>query len=99
VVDVGPLQVPNLVLTTSEQRSEPLYDWFENMVEKGISDERNGKIELLAADFTTVLFTIELFNLGIWWLANEDGDESILQRVTAKMYCERVRFVPGAGAL
>ncbi len=91
-VDAGPLQIPDLVLTVSEQRSEPLYDWFENMVEKENPDERDGKIELLASDFQTVLFTINFFNLGIWWLATEDGDGSILRRVTAKMYCERMSF-------
>src|SRR5690606_37504960 len=82
-VDVGPLQIPDLVMTVSEARSESLYDWFAKSVEQGLPDERNGKIELLAADLNTVLFTIELFNLGLWWLPTEDGDESVLRRVTA----------------
>lgn len=92
VVDAGALQIPDLVMTVSEARSEALYDWFEKSVEQGIPDERNGKIELLSADLRTVLFTIELFNLGLWWLATEDGDESVLRRVTAKMFCERMSF-------
>ena len=91
-VDAGPLQIPDLVMTVGEQRSEALYEWFENMVVKGLPDERNGKIELLSTDLKTVLFTLELRNLGIWWLATEDGDESVLRRVTAKMYCEEMRF-------
>ena len=94
-VDVGPLQIPDLVMTVSETRSEALYDWFEKSVVQGVPDERNGKIELLSADFKTVLFTIELFNLGLWWLATEDGDESVLRRVTAKMFCERMSFKQG----
>jgi hypothetical protein len=95
IINAGPLQIPDLVMTVSEARSEALYDWFEKSVEQGIPDERNGKIEMLSADFKTVLFTIELFNLGLWWLATEDGDESVLRRVTAKMFCERMSFKQG----
>ena len=93
VLEAGPLEVGDLVITTSELASEPLYEWFARSVEAGgRPDERNGKIEFLGSDRTSVIFTLNLFNLGIYWLATEDGDASVLRRVTAKLYCERAAF-------
>ena len=92
-LEASPLEVGDLVITTSELASEPLYDWFAKSVEAGgAPDERNGKIEILGSDRSSVLFTLNLFNLGIYWLATEDGDASVLRRVTAKLYCERATF-------
>ena len=91
----GPLAIDDLVIHCAESAAKELYDWQEEFVIKGACDgqskgERSGTLELLSADFKTVLLTIQFKGLGLHDLSLEArGNESISQ-VVARMYCEQV---------
>ena len=95
------LEVPDLIVTVAESHAGDFVTWHQDFVVNGHNaqnNEKNGTLELLTPDMGTVLFTIGLFNLGIYKLALEpirSGSENI-RRVTAAMYCEQMTFKPSS---
>lgn len=95
------LEIPDLVVTFPESNAADFAAWHHDFVVQGNNGqnfEKNGTLELLASDSKTVLFTIGLFNLGIYKLAPEPaaaGSDSI-RRLTAAMYCERMTLTSSA---
>jgi len=94
----GRLEFPNLQITLSEVSAKTWFDWLEDFVIKGNSDqsnERSGTIQLLAADAKTELGRIKLFGLGIFRIATPTagGGGDKVKRVTAELYCERMELV------
>jgi len=93
----GSVEVPNLVITFSEDVAKPFYDWHEDFVIKGHNTEdkeRGAHLEYLGSDASTVLFTMDFFHLGIFKVTPdkvEAGGEAV-RRVKAEMYCEDVKF-------
>ena len=68
---------------------------------KGDSDdsrEKNGSISLLAANLVDELLRIELFNLGIFSIAQDraEANSDKLATVSARLYCERMELRAGA---
>jgi phage tail-like protein len=91
------VEIPNLVITLAESHADEFYRWHESFVIKGINgqdQEKQGILEYLTPDLTTVLFTVSFENLGIFKVTPdkvEAGAESI-RRVKVEMYCEDLKF-------
>jgi phage tail-like protein len=95
------LEVPNLIVTTSEATATEFYQWHEDFVIKGNNGddrERGGTLDYTTPDFKEALFTLTFRHLGIFKLTPdkvEAGSENI-RRVKAEMYCEDIGFSYGA---
>ena len=98
----GRIEFPNLKITFSETSAQSWRDWFEDFVVKGNSGEdkeKNGTLTFLSPNRQDKLASINLFNLGIFRLADATpGGADAIHRVSAELYCERMQFVPGSGA-
>lgn len=98
------MHVPNLVVTLSEQGAQTFTDWHESFVIEGKNSqdqEKEGTLELLAADMKEVLFTLTFHGLGIFRLAAdkyEAGNEAV-STLTAEMYGETMEFAYGPGVV
>jgi hypothetical protein len=94
---------PNLVVTMPEQLAQTFTDWHNTFVIQGKNDqsqEKEGTLEILAADMKEVLYTLKFHGLGIFRLAPEKlVAQNQLPRVTAEMYCETMEFGYGSGAV
>lgn len=89
--------------TTSEADADKLFEWHDDFVIKGnntTNNERNGSIEIFAADLKEVLFTISLFGLGIYRIDPVVPDSpNEAAKVKATMYFNRIQLKTGAGAI
>ncbi len=91
------VEVPNLVITFDAGVSETMYQWHEDFAvtgNNGDDQEKAGTLEYLAPDNQTVLFSIDMKNLGVFKVAPdkmEAGAESI-RRVKAELYVEAMSF-------
>jgi len=91
------LEFSNLAITLAESASRPFFEWYNDFVlagNNGESQERHATLELLASDSTTVLFSVELQQLGIFKLTPDklDAGSEQIRRVKVEMYCERMKF-------
>jgi len=89
------LEFPNLSFTLPEINAGSFYAWFQDMVIKGNSDDKNerqGSLQLLSPDLKTVLQTINFQNLGIFGFAPEKAAANAdqIRRVRVDLYCERI---------
>jgi hypothetical protein len=88
----GAPEFPNLRIELSAVSAGTWRTWFQSFVIDGHSsatDEKSGSLSFLNANLTTVLATINFFNLGIFRLENAPADPS---RVVAELYCERMEL-------
>jgi hypothetical protein len=88
----GVPEFPNLRIELSAASAATWRTWFQSFVIDGHSsatDEKSGSLSFLNANLTTVLATINFYNLGIFRLENEPADPS---RVVAELYCERMEL-------
>jgi hypothetical protein len=95
------LEMPNLAITLPEVDSEAFRRWHEDFVIKGNNGddaEKNGTLEYLGPNLKDVLFTLTFRHLGIFKLTPEkfDAERENIRRLRAEMYCEEIRFQPGA---
>ncbi|MBB6049581.1 phage tail protein [Armatimonas rosea] len=68
------VEIPDLTLAVAESAAGPFASWLQDFVVKGNntdSQEREGKLELLAPDLKEVLLTINLKHLGIYRIADD----------------------------
>ena len=98
----GKLEFPNLKITLSQASSQPWFDWFEDFVIKGNCSEdkeKTGTIFFLSPNRKETLASIELQNLGIFRLSEDaaEAQSEQIKRVTAELYCERMKFHPPSG--
>jgi len=99
-VEVEPAHVefPNLVITFAESSAASWQKWFETFVvqsNNGDEQEKSGTLTFLAPDLKSELGKVSFFHLGIFKLdddASEDASGSVIQRVKAELYCERMEF-------
>ena len=87
----------DLVFTASEVGSDAIQSWFDSSIQQGkTAEEKNGKIELLAPDLKSVLFSISLRGLGIYRFAPAAAESSAdaVRRVEARLYVESVTLDP-----
>jgi phage tail-like protein len=97
------LEFPNLKITLAESSATSWFDWFDDFVIKGNSDEskeRNGSIALLSASLKDELLRIDLFNLGIFRIGPDktEANSDRITTVTAHLYCERMELHAGGAA-
>jgi hypothetical protein len=100
----GGMNVPNLLVTLVEQAAQTFTDWHNTFVIQGKNDqsqEKEGTLEILAADMKEVLFTLKFHGLGIFRLAADKYEAGVEQvrTVTAEMYCESMEFAYGPGVV
>jgi phage tail-like protein len=98
----GKLEFPNLKITLSQSHAQSWFDWFEDFVVKGNCSEdkeKTGTIFFLAPNFKDTVASIELQNLGIFKLSEDpvEAHSEQIKRVTAELYCERMKFHPPGG--
>jgi len=99
----GRIDFPNLRITLAAISAESWWDWHQSFIVGGSnadSDERVGSISLLAPNLSTELARVELTGLGIVRLSTDppEGSPSLIQRVTADLYCELMTLKPGSAA-
>jgi len=86
------IDIPNLVVTMSDTRIGPIYQWLDDFVVKGHNSERRGVLDYLTPNLQSVLLSVNFFNLGIVkvapepWVAGTDQQ----RRSRVEMYCEAV---------
>jgi hypothetical protein len=88
----GVAEFPNLRIELSAVSAGTWRTWFESFVmdgHSGATGEKSGSLSLLNANLTTVLATINFFNLGIFRLENAPADSG---RVVAELYCQRMEL-------
>jgi hypothetical protein len=92
----GPLDVQPVRILLPENQAAPYYSWFETFVIKGGGasgeGERQGLLEWLTPDLTTVVASVQLQNLGIFSYAPEPYSSGIetIAKVQVELYCERL---------
>jgi phage tail-like protein len=96
----GQLEFPNLSFTMGQKSAKSWNEWFDSFVVKGNNDEGNekkGSISFMSSDGTDELLRIDLFNLGIFWIAPDkmEANSESLRTVTARLYCERMELTLG----
>jgi phage tail-like protein len=93
----GKVEFPNLTITLAEVSAQSWFDWFDDFVIKGNSDEskeKKGSIAFLSPNRQDELLRIDLFNLGIFSLGSDkaEANSDRVATVTAHLYCERMEF-------
>lgn len=99
------LDIPNLRITLAERTVESWAAWHEDFVVNGNNGqefEKSGSLVFLSPNRKDELARLDLFNLGIFRLAQERGaaaDQA--SRAVAELYCERMemRMPPRSAAL
>jgi hypothetical protein len=90
VVEVG-----DLVVSLAESRGADFIAWHEDFVVKGNTgpaNEKKGKLELLAPNLKTILFTLTFAGLGIFKLEHARVEAQGVPTLRASMYCEELTF-------
>jgi len=90
-----PIDFPDLVVTFAATSAATWKAWFEDMVVKGMSNEKDGTITYLDSTLKAEIGHIDLHNIGIFDLEDLSGESSkeSLTRMRAHLYCERMNFV------
>jgi hypothetical protein len=93
----GVAEFPNLRIELSAASAGTWRTWFQSFVidgHAGAADEKSGSLSLLSANLSTVLATINFFNLGIFRLEHAPADPG---RLVAELYCERMELTIPSG--
>jgi hypothetical protein len=86
----GLAEFPNLRIELSNVSAATWRTWFQSfLIDSSAANEKTGSLSFLNANLTTVLATINFFNLGIYRLENSPADPN---RVVAELYCERMEL-------
>lgn len=101
-VDLEPtgfVEIGELVVTVAGDGAD-FVAWHKDFVVNGSASatEKTGKLELLAPDMKTVLFTLTFAGLGIFNLKHENVEVERVPRLRAWIYCEEVSFAAAASA-
>ena len=96
-LEPGRLEFPDLKITVAEAGAKSWFDWFDEFVIKGNSDEskeKKGSIALLSPDLKDELLRVDLFNLGIFRIGQDkfEANAERISTVTAYLYCERMEL-------
>jgi hypothetical protein len=97
------LEIPNLVITTSESHSEQLYKWEEKFIIHGHNSDEHEKtatLEYLTPNLEHTLFTVEMRHVGLFKVAADkmESHGENIRRVRAEMYVEEMDFKYGEGS-
>lgn len=96
------IQYSNLVFYVPESAAKPFLDWYDAFVIRGLNaqaNEKNGRLELLAPDLRSILFTLDFSGLGIISVAPEPPapGESV-RRTRVEMYLETMKLTADPAA-
>ncbi len=96
------IDFPTLTGTVSGEYAGALWDWHEDYVVKGKKDttqQRTGHIQFLSQDRQTVLFQINLWNVGIHKMGHEasKANAETIKRVQFGFFVERMSLTFDAG--
>ena len=91
------LESSDLVLTYPAAFGQALETWFEDFVGKSNNadaQEKSGILQLIAADQTTVFFSLSFDHLGIYRLEPVllDTGNRVMPLLQARLYCENLQF-------
>jgi hypothetical protein len=87
-----PVDFPSIVFTLADSRADSVYQWFNDFVLNGNSDdaaERTGTLSYLTST-GGVRFALNFFHLGIFEVAS--NTDTAQPTVTVSMYCEQIAF-------
>ncbi len=98
------LNVSNLAIELPEAHADSFYNWIEDFVIKGHSEqsaEKSGTLQYIAPNLKDVHFTLTFHNLGIFKLSplKATSEKEGVRSVRAEMYCEAISFSYGAAAV
>jgi hypothetical protein len=88
------VEIPDLTLAVAESSAGPFSSWLQDFVVKGNStdsQEKEGKLELLAPDLKEVLLTVNLKHLGIYRIAD---DKTSTISLLVQLYLEDFELIP-----
>ena len=93
-VDLEPtgfVEIGELVLALSGDDTD-FVAWHKHFVvdDSASASEKKGKLELLAPDMKTALFTLTFAGLGIFNLKRENVEAERVPRLRASIYCEEI---------
>jgi hypothetical protein len=91
------VEFPNLRATLSESGAQSWLEWHDKFVIKRNNDdsqERNGRLSLLAPNLQDELAVVRFFNLGIFRIASQkfEATKDQIKRIVADLYCERMEL-------
>jgi hypothetical protein len=91
----GTLEVPNISLAVAEAYADSFYGWHEDFVIRGNSGqdrERNGILEWLAPNASSVLGVLRFYQVGIMQVAPSPIGAEKVARAQVELYVERMDF-------
>ena len=95
VIQLQPLEIPDLVFTFPESELAGFVSWFDDSVKAaGGNSERNGSLQMLGADMISAPFTLTLSNLGVFRIERSRSESAAETIATARVsvYCEQIGF-------
>lgn len=95
------IEFPNLVCTISLQYADDLIAWYNQYVVSGQADpaaQKTGSIEFLSTDRSTVLFRINLYEMGLHHLqvSQSTANADAIKRCKFELYVGRMDLDPGS---
>lgn len=91
----GTLEIPNISLTVTEAQADAFYGWHEDFVIRGNNSqgrERNGSLEWLGPNASTVLGVLRFYQVGIMQVAPSPVGAEKVARAQVELYVERMEF-------
>jgi len=90
----------DLVITLNNNDANGFYQWLEDSVVKGNTDERRGVLQYFAPGASNPYFKVELLGLGPYKM---DGikpvDPNTAMSMTFRIFCQGMKFSAGASAI
>jgi hypothetical protein len=102
-VEPAGLEIPNLVITLPDSHAKQFYDWRKDFIidgNCGEDQEKTGTLEFLSNDLQHVLFTVDMYHIGLFKMTPDkvEGHTDNISRVKVEMYVERMKFNYHSGA-
>lgn len=88
---------PNITGTIGLQHARGLMKWHQDYIQKGIQDvpqRKSGRLEYLSPDRSSVLFSVNMHELGISYVGVESStaNSENIKRVKFELFCPRMEM-------
>jgi phage tail-like protein len=97
----GGVETPGLQVSFPQSQAKPWMDWYDKSVRHGnyIGELTNGSISYYASDGTTLLMTLNLYNVGLTSLEFEklEAHKEGIAKIKASLYVEAMELKTGDG--
>ena len=95
------IEFPNITGTISLEYADKLLKWHKDYINKGVKDpssQKHGSIEFLSPDRKQTIFEIQLFEVGINYVAIESStaNANAIKRVKFEMFVHRMNIQSSA---